>query len=127
MGDQIPLQPEWHVPARVLLVEDDAILALNAKMMLSEIGVADIRTAGSVAAALALIDETDFDCGVLDFILGDETCLPVAQRLCHAQIPVLITTGFLDIELPDDCSAAQILGKPYRFADLKRRLNALIS
>ncbi len=76
-------------------------------------------------AALALIDQVDFDCGVLDFILGDETCLPVAQRLCNAQIPVLITTGFLDIELPDDCRAAQILGKPYRFADLKRRITGL--
>ncbi len=123
MQDNVPLSAVEQVPARVLLLEDDAILSLNASMMLSEMGVTHISSAGSVAHALALMDEQEFDFGVLDFILGDEeTCLPVAKRLCAAHVPVLITTGLLDLDLPEDCRSAQILGKPYRFADLQRRI-----
>ena len=125
MSDPVFDEAEMHVPARVLLVEDDAIIAMNAQAMLSQMGVADVQSASSVAEALALIDAHDFDWGMLDFLLGDENCLPVAQRLCAAQIPVLITTGFLDIDLPDDCKAARILGKPYRFADLEREIARL--
>ena len=109
-----------EAPSRVLLVEDDAIIAINAEMMLQQMGVADVQTAGTVAEALVLIDGNAFDFAVLDFSLGEETSVAIAQRLCAAKVPVVITTGYADVDLPEDCSDAIILNKPYRLADLKR-------
>lgn len=95
------------------------MIAMNTQMLLTAMGVEDVQTAGSVAEAHKLIDKVDFDFAILDINLGDESGLPIAERLCRAEVPIVITTGFEDVSLPDVCEGAPILRKPYRLRDLE--------
>jgi len=111
-----------QVPSLVLLVEDDAIIALTTQMLLEEIGVEEVRVAGSVADALVHVAETRFDLAVLDLNLGKETSLPVAEQLFAQFVPVIFATGYGDIGLPEAYRSARILSKPYRLDDLRRAI-----
>jgi CheY-like chemotaxis protein len=111
-----------RVPSLVLLVEDDAIIALTTQMLLEEIGVEEVRVAGSVADALGHIAQARFDLAVLDLNLGRETSLPVAEQLFAQLVPVIFATGYGDTDLPEAYKSARILSKPYRLDDLRRAI-----
>ena len=114
--------PSRTIPSLVLLVEDHAVIAMNTEILLQDIGVTEVRIAGSVEAALALIDETAFDFAILDVNLGEgEDCLPIAQRLLADGVPIAFATGFgEDMALPQAYRDAPMLRKPYSFEDLQR-------
>jgi len=109
----------------VLLVEDEPILAINTQMMLSAIGLEDVEVAGSVRDAMALIERNAFGLAILDLSLGNETSIPIAERLCTDKIPVVITTGFEDVTLPAVCEGTPILRKPFRLGDLENAIAAM--
>ncbi|MBB5985009.1 response regulator [Sphingobium lignivorans] len=115
---------ERPVPSVVLIVEDNAIIAMNTESLLLDLGVADVRSASSVTDALALMDEVDFQFAILDLRLSeDETSLPVAERLLKAGTPFVFATGFgEEADMPAGFSHAPILKKPYGFEDLSRVL-----
>lgn len=112
---------------RVLLVEDNPIIAMNGEAMLLDLGVGEVCVAATVADALAHIDTAAFDVAFLDVKLGDsEVSLPVAERLAAEGVPLAFTTGMGDdMELPPTLAAAPILRKPYGFADIERMLRGL--
>lgn len=66
---------------RVLLVEDEAVIALDLVALLENLGAEVVGPAGSVAEALELLAEGDIDCGVLDINLNGENVYPVAHAL----------------------------------------------
>jgi DNA-binding response OmpR family regulator len=110
------------LPSLVLLVEDEPMIAMNTQMLLSAIGIEDVHTASTVTEAFALIEERDFDFAILDINLGNESSLPLAERLCRDAVPLVITTGFEDVDLPIGCEGTPILRKPYRLKDLENIL-----
>ncbi|MBT2188045.1 response regulator [Sphingobium nicotianae] len=103
----------------ILVVEDEPIIALNTEMMLSTIGFENVEVVGSVAEAMALIDRLSIEFAILDFSLGSETSIPVAVRLCEEKVPIVITTGFEEVDLPPACAGTPILRKPYRLGELE--------
>ncbi len=120
MPSDLSDQSSTPVPSIVLLVEDDAIIALTTQMLLEEIGVEQVHVAGSVADALRLIDDLAFDLAVLDLNLGRENSVPVAERLSGQNVPIIFATGYGDIDLPEAFRSTRILSKPYRLDDLRR-------
>jgi len=108
------------VPATVLLVEDNAVIAMNTEILLLDLGVQKVETAASVAGAMALIDAERFDLALLDLRLKeDEDSLPIAQRLRAEGVPFVFATGANeDLTLPEDLQGAPMLKKPYGFDDL---------
>jgi CheY-like chemotaxis protein len=121
MISDIPGQLVARSPSLVLLVEDSAIIAMNTEALLRELDVADVRTVACVADALALVDQMQFDLAILDLNLGDETSLPVAERLSAGKVPIVIATGFDEgLQLPASLGAVRILKKPYSFKDLEQ-------
>ncbi len=127
----MPVRTDWKssgLPGRVLLVEDNAIVAMNAEELLLEIGVREVVVAGTVAEANSCCDEHAIDFAVLDFDLGNETSLPVASRLHDSNIPIVFTSGFgQQVELPPELGGYPILTKPYLMEDLERTIRASIS
>jgi CheY-like chemotaxis protein len=109
-------------PSVVLLVEDNAIIAMNTEALLLDLGAADVRIAGTVAEALALIDAVRFDLGILDLKLGDEEdSLPVAERLAADGVAIVFATGFgEEVGLGAQFDKAPVLKKPYSYDDLER-------
>src|SRR3954451_25179589 len=77
---------------RVLVVEDDPIIALDGKATLERAGGSVVGTAYRIAQALALLD-TEFDVAVLDFRLEAETPQPVAEKLLTRGVPFLFYTS----------------------------------
>ena len=109
----------------VLVVEDEPIIAINTEMMLSSMGYENVEVVGSVADAMALLDRARVEFAILDLSLGNETSIPVAERLCGENIPVIITTGFEEVDLPAVCAGTPILRKPYRLGDLESMIASI--
>ena len=83
-----------RVPADVLIVEDDPIIALDFEDTVLRFGVKIVRTAGSVARALQLIEERAPDFALLDIGLLREKSFAVAERLEALGIPFAFVTGY---------------------------------
>ena len=69
-----------HMSTRVLVVEDEFLVALDIAQQITEAGFEVVGPANSVAKAIALIDELGCDVAVLDVNLGHETAEPIAHR-----------------------------------------------
>ena len=82
------------MPDDVLIVEDDAIIALDFEDTIFGFGVKRVRCAGSVARALRLIADRAPDFALLDVGLASEKSFAVAERLEAMQIPFVFITGY---------------------------------
>ena len=83
-----------RVPADVLIVEDDAIIALDFEDTIAGFGVRTVRTAASVSRALQLIDERAPDFALLDIGLMQEKSFAIAERLKALGIPFAFVSGY---------------------------------
>jgi len=101
------------LPYDVLIVEDDAIIALDFEDTILNFGVKQVRTAGSVARALALIADRAPDFAVLDVALAAGNSFAVAEKLQAMQIPFVFITGYgRDMQLPPQLAGTPMLPKP---------------
>ncbi len=98
---------------KVLLAEDNMIIALDAEQHLFDLGAADVIVAPTADEALALVDEAAPDFAALDFNLGDATSLPVAERLRERGIPFTFMTGLGDTLAVDGFDNVPLVQKPY--------------
>lgn len=103
---------------RILLAEDEALLALLLAERLEQAGFSIVGPATSVAAALALIEQEGCDAAVLDVQLGVETAAPIAQALRSRNIPFLTLSGYSESQRPAAFDGAPMLVKPVRVPDL---------
>jgi len=111
------------LPDDVLIVEDDAIIALDFEDTILEFGVKSVRTAGSVARALALIGERKPDFAMLDIGLASGNSFAVAERLQALQVPFVFVTGYDgEMALPPALKGAPKLPKPCTRDSLKAAL-----
>ncbi len=78
---------------RVLLVEDEALVAMMIQEMLAEFGFQVIGPASTAFEALAAAREKHFDAAVLDINLGDGLVYTVAETLALRGVPFVFVTG----------------------------------
>lgn len=110
----------------VLLVEDNMIIAMDGEDALRDLG-AEVMTAASVGRARDAIATQPVDLAVLDFNLGSETSLPIAELLVARGIPFIFATGYGDgLELPSQFADVTLLKKPYSSATLAQALTPVI-
>lgn len=107
---------------RVLLVEDEAVIAMLTENMLAEMGCEDIAIAGSVAQALTAIDKNPPDLAVLDVNLRGQMVMPVAEKLSAAGIPFTFATGYGASELLAAWRRYPVIQKPFAMPELERAL-----
>ena len=87
---------------RVLVVEDEYLLADELTIQLTDRGATVLGPASNVRAALSLIEGEDaLDGAILDVNLGGEPAYPIADTLRERGVPVLFTTGYDAAALPD--------------------------
>lgn len=98
---------------RVLIVEDEAIIAMTAEDMIEEMGAIVAGTAVSLGEALALVETTAFDIALLDINLGGETSFAIADRLVALGRPFVFASGYGDTILPGPHVGAPMIAKPY--------------
>jgi CheY-like chemotaxis protein len=114
--------------ARILLVEDDALLAADAKSRLEEAGHVVALSATSLRRATALAGDADVDAAVLDLNLGGELSIPVADILLARGIPFVFVTGYQrDGIIPDRLRSVPVVRKPCPQGELEKALNDVLA
>ena len=103
---------------RVLVVEDEPIIALDIRQQLASAGFEVLGPATSVASALQLIAEPGCDVAILDVNLGNETSEPIAQKLQASGKPFVVLSGYPTDNLAPSLKGATFLTKPVLMAEL---------
>jgi CheY-like chemotaxis protein len=111
---------------RVLLVEDEAIIAMTAEDMLEELGCETAAIASTLAEALEAVGTVGFDCALLDINLNGAESLPVAARLRAMGRPFVFTTGYGSAGTGPDYRDVPLVTKPYQLADLEKAILAAL-
>ena len=115
--------PDRVVMPRVLLVDDEPLIALLLQEYLTELGCETIGPAHTVSVAFDLIKATPPDAAFLDVALRNEVSYPVADVLRVRGIPFMFLTGYipegLDIRFRDEL----IVSKPFDFEIIKEALS----
>jgi PAS domain S-box-containing protein len=107
-------RPVKDARPRILVVEDEAVVALEIAQMLIEAGFQVVGPARAVNEALRLIGEAGCDAAVIDINLGSETSEPVALALKERAIPFLTVSGYSREQLPPVFNGIRALTKPLR-------------
>src|SRR5450755_3793242 len=79
---------------RVLVVEDEMIVAWLLQDMLADLGCVVVGPAASINEALVMIDAEAFDVAVLDVNLNGKMSYPIADVLASRGVPFLFSTGY---------------------------------
>lgn len=110
---------------RILVVEDEALLAMMLEDMLSDSGAHVVGPAATVEQAIALIAAQDIDVALLDVFLRDQRSDPVAEILRQRGVPYVLATGYNNPH-GAELASAPILHKPYRFDQVEAALMAAL-
>lgn len=110
---------------RILLVEDDPLIAFDLAGTLENEGHVIEGPYASVREALAAIGSEPLDCALLDVNLGHETSFPIADELQRQEIPFALVTGHDISILPAEHRHRPILQKPYRDRALLKLVSSL--
>jgi CheY-like chemotaxis protein len=111
---------------KVLVVEDEAIIALDLEFTLRELGCIVLPATASAAGALAILGTEQPDVALLDVNLADGPATPVAEALATAGVPFAVMTGHEAGQIKEAMlRTAPHLGKPYNLADLHAMLARL--
>ncbi|MGC2631411.1 MAG: response regulator [Rhodomicrobium sp.] len=109
----IPIETQPLSGARVLVAEDNAILAFDMISLLRQAGACVIGPATTLKHALALVLAECPSCGVLDVALRDGPVFPAAQVLRNRGAGIVFYTGHGDPDgLKRQWPEAHVLVKP---------------
>jgi CheY-like chemotaxis protein len=97
---------------RVLLVEDEALVAMMIQESLVEFGFQVIGPISTASGALAAAREKHFDAAVLDINLGDGLVYTVAEILEKRGVPFVFVTGYDADSVDVRFSGVPLLQKP---------------
>lgn len=99
---------------------------MDVELTAGDLGVTRVSVAPDAPRALQLLDGGDIDAALIDFFLGGEDGLIVAQRLTQLRIPFALMTGTSDLEwLQAQVPGVPILGKPFTKERLAETLEKL--
>ena len=112
---------------RVLLVEDEALIALDLTQQLDFAGFEVIGPASSVAQARQLLWDDDCDAAILDVNLGrGETSEPIAHDLIGRGVPVIVVSGYARSQHPVVFRGLPMVVKPVSIGTLVAELKAVL-
>lgn len=113
------------VPHRILIVEDEPLIAMMLEDFLDAMGKQPVATCDSVEGAIAAITADRPDAAILDVNLsGGAKSWPVADALAAAGVPFVLSSG--GDEVVPAHAARPRLSKPYTMDGVEKALAGLI-
>jgi CheY-like chemotaxis protein len=112
---------------RVLVVEDEMIVAWLLEDMLADLGCAVVGPAARVNQALAMIDAEAIDVALLDVNLNGQMSYPIADALATRGVPFVFSTGYDKDRLLDGYQTFPVLQKPFHRSELGDTLAKLLT
>jgi CheY-like chemotaxis protein len=113
--------------ARVLILDDEPLIAMLLHDWLEELGYEAIGPANTVAQALAFVESDRLDAAILDVSLHKTDCYPVADVLKARNIPFAFGTGRDEQLIALRHAGTPILTKPYDLSALQEVMGKLLS
>lgn len=110
---------------RVLLVEDDHLIALVATDLMEDHGITVVGPVATLQQAMSCVRTEALDAAVLDVNLGADTSFAAAGLLKERGIPLFYTTAHNNRALPEVKEAA-FLAKPYGAAQFIAMLETML-
>jgi CheY-like chemotaxis protein len=112
--------------ARILIVEDEALIAIMLGEWLEELGHVALGPATTVGKALELIGSESIDAAIVDFHLGTERADAVADALAAKKIPFTLCSGDSSATGDRNFEGRPTISKPYDFDAVKRTVDLLV-
>ena len=112
---------------RVLLVEDESLVAMLIEDVLADLNCAVVARASTIAEALSKASTVDFDVAILDVNLDGSPVYPVAELLLERRLPFIFSTGYGMAGIPENLRIVPILTKPFIDADVERALKSVLA
>jgi CheY-like chemotaxis protein len=114
---------------RLLVVEDETMIALMLEDMLDAFGCVVVDVAGTLSRGLDLAanESLDLDGAILDVNLGGEKVYPVAERLEARGVPFIFCTGYGKAGLAPGFAHIPTLTKPYMREELEVKLVSVLA
>jgi CheY-like chemotaxis protein len=111
---------------RVLILEDEPLIAMMVQDWLDELGCETVGPAGSASDALALMGGVELDGAILDVSLGGHDSFAVAAALRERAVPFAFATGHGADRIDAQFKDVPTLLKPYDFEKVRQVLATLL-
>ena len=115
------------VGKRVLVVEDEVLIAMMLEGVLEDAGCTVVGPFARVGDALQAASSEAVDLALLDVNVAGEKVFPVALALEGRRIPFLFLTGYGNAALPKDRPDWQTCPKPFRTEQLTEQLGQIVA
>jgi DNA-binding response OmpR family regulator len=125
-GNEQGSEPAFRPGLRVLLVEDEVLIAFDCEALLLGLGVSEVCRVRNVAEGLGALDAGTFDAAVLDVRLGAEDSMPLARRLEELGVPFGFMSGLADDAIPAELKSRPQMPKPFNLEEVRKLLSAVL-
>lgn len=112
---------------RILVVEDEVLIAMNTADTLADLGHSVDWMAPDLSRALEIAASEPVGLAILDVNLNREMSFPVARVLAGRGIPFLFVTGYGSQGLDPDLAGSTVVGKPFTSEMLADAIKAAVS
>jgi CheY-like chemotaxis protein len=124
---QRPVPQQLPAGLRVLLAEDEPLIAMDGEAVLRAMGVQLVVLARSLSEGLSAIAASTFDAAFLDLRLGADNSLPLAQRLADTDVPFAFLTGYQGDAIPAAFKDRPVVAKPFTSDVLQQALLGMLA
>jgi CheY-like chemotaxis protein len=111
---------------KVLVVEDEMMIAMLIEDMLDELGCKLVGPANSVPRALELIGSEPIEVAILDLNLDGKDTYAIAAALQESKVPFIFATGYGHTGVSPEYGNRPILQKPFQLKDLEKALAEIL-
>jgi DNA-binding response OmpR family regulator len=111
----------------VLLVEDEALLAIDVTAIIEMAGGRVVGPAYSLGQGFSLIDRAKFNCAVLDINLHDELVFKLADALIEREVPFLFLSSHSLNIAPPHLRERRLVHKPFSTHSLIKAIRAEVA
>ncbi len=112
---------------RVLVVEDNFVMALDLSQMVEELGGAVVGPAGRLDEGTALAQSNELDAAILDVNLDGANTFHLADRLLASDVPIIFATGYDMKTLPDRFAQTPKFSKPFSIRSVEKAIREAFS
>ncbi len=105
---------------RILVVEDNFIMALDLSQMVEELGGVVVGPVGRLDDGMALAESNEIDGAILDVNLDGSNTYPLADGLLASDVPVIFATGYDRTMIPDRFTQTPKLSKPFSLRSVEK-------
>ncbi|MEN4957952.1 response regulator [Pseudomonas syringae] len=111
---------------KVLLVEDETMLAMLMEMMLEDLGFATAYHASTLNDGVEYARNGEYDLAILDINIIGGNSFPIAAAIADRGIPFMFCSGYGRLGIPDAWLNRRCVAKPFSAEQLSEALSELL-